>query len=192
MNPGVEARRTAERLTGITRQQTVLRLGTGLVPVGVLVLAAATGGSLALPLVVIVLVVTLWTMVLPHGWAPLVLVSVLATVWASQVPTLLDVRTVLAAALLFMVHILCTLTSYGPPEMTLSRDLLLVWLRRTMMVVLVAAGVWLAAVLLRGAGPPEDPWVSVAALALLLGWTAFLTVRLLGRDAAPGSRAGVS
>lgn len=188
MNPAVEARRTAERLTGITRQQTLLRLGIGLASVALLVLVPASGGAVPLPLVVIVLVLTLATMALPHGWTPLVLLAALATVWVRQVPDVDDVRTVLAAALLFVVHALCTLTSYGPPEMAVHRALVLAWMRRTVAAVSVAAGVWLAAGLLRGADLPAGPWVTVAALALLLACTGFLTVRLLGRDAAPGGR----
>jgi hypothetical protein len=73
--------------------------------------------------------------------------------------------------------VVCALTSYGPPELVLDRALLRTWLRRTGLAVAAAAAVWLASWLLAVAEAPE--WVRVAALGLLLGWTAFLTTRLL-------------
>jgi hypothetical protein len=190
MNPAVELRRSAERLAGITRQQTLLRLGIAAAAGGVLLLVPAAGGSLPVLVVALVLLLTLAAMLLPHGWAPLVLLTGLAVVWARLVPDLVDVRSVPVAALLFTVHVLCTLTSYGPPEMRLPDALLLAWLRRTGVAVAGAAGAWLAVRML--AGLPESGWVLVVALAMLLGWTAFVTVRLLGRDGAPGGGAGIS
>jgi hypothetical protein len=86
---------------------------------------------------------------------------------------------VLVGALLFAVHVASALTSYGPPELVLDPALLRTWVGRVAVAVAAAAGVWAAAWLLSLSDRPGGEWVRVLGLGLLLGWTAFLTTRLL-------------
>lgn len=177
MNPGAFTRRTAERLSGISRQQLLLRGCIGAGTAAVLVVIVASGGTLSLFWTAIVVLAALVTMLIPHDFAPLVLLAGLAWLWGISVPDLMHPLTILVAALLFGIHLACALTSYGPPELVLDRELLRTWTRRTGLAVAAAAAVWLVSWLLAVADAPE--WVRIAALGLLLGWTAFLTTRLL-------------
>jgi hypothetical protein len=181
VNPGAATRRMAERLSGSSRQQLVLRGGIGLGTLGVFVVILLTGGTVSLFWTSLVVLAAVVTMLIPHDFAPLVLLGALAWVWAISVPDLSSPSVILVAALLFGIHVLCALTSYGPPEMVLDTVLLRTWLRRGGLAVAAAAVVWMASWLVSEVDAPGSDWVRVVALGLVLVWTALLTARLLRR-----------
>ena len=179
MNPGAATRRMAERLSGISRQQVLLRAGIGVGTLAVLAVILLSGGTLTLFWTFFVVLAALVTMLIPHDFAPLVLLAALAWLWAISVPDLASPSAIVVAAFLFGIHVACGLTSYGPPELVLDRPLLVSWVRRGVLATGAAVAVWLASWLLALGDQPGNEWVRVAALGLLLGWTALLTTRLL-------------
>jgi hypothetical protein len=184
MNPEVTARRAWERLGLASRQHVLVRGVAGLAGIQFLALVVWAGGayhplfSLALAgLVAVVLLV-------PDSGAPLFLVLGLGALWAISVPESLSVWTLLAALDLLVLHLACTLASYGPPQVVLGRSLLLLWAGRAALMAAVAALVWLGGRLLGVLDPAATGLVTAAALALLIGWTVLLMRRLVTRDAA--------
>jgi hypothetical protein len=181
VNPAAATRRMAERLSGSSRDQLALRACIGVGTAAVLAVIVLSGGSLALFWTTVVVVAALVTMLIPHDFAPLVLLGLLVWLWAISVPDLTHPSAILVAALLFGIHVLCLLTSYGPPEMVLDATLVKTWGRRTGLAVGAAVAVWLVSWLLAGSEPPGGEWLRIAALGIVLLWTAFLTTRLLRR-----------
>ena len=184
MNPETAARRAWERLGLASRQNVVLRGLSGLAGIQFLVLIVWAGGayhplmSLALAgLVVVVLLV-------PDSGAPLFLVLGLGALWAISVPDTLSAWTLLAALDLLVLHLACTLASYGPPQLVLGRPLFLLWAGRAALMAAVTVLVWLGGEVLGALDPAATGLVTAAALAMLIGWTVLLMRRLVTRDAA--------
>lgn len=183
MNP-MAATRAWERLTLASRQHVLLRGVSGLAGVQFLALVVWAGGGyhplLSLALAGLLAAVLL----LPDSGAPLFLVLALGVLWGVYVPETLSVWTLLAALDLLVLHLACTLASYGPPQVVLDRPLLLLWAGRAALMAAVAALVWLGGRVLAVLDPSAAGLVTAAALAMLLGWTALLMRRLVTRDAA--------
>ena len=66
----------------------------------------------------------------PDSGAPLFLMLGLGGLWAVSVPETLSAWAVLAALDLLVLHLACTLASYGPPQVVLDRALFLLWAGR--------------------------------------------------------------
>ncbi len=111
MSPVREATEVLDRLSLLSPQQRVLRLGVGLAGAGFLVLVPLAGGvwhpvaSALLGLLVLVAVV------LPESHAALALVVSLGVLWGVSVPRGLDGWVLVAAADLWLLHVTCTLAS---------------------------------------------------------------------------------
>lgn len=179
MSPGAFTRGVAERLSGISRQQLVLRCGIGVGAVGVLAVILIAGGTLSPFWTSFVVLAALVTMLIPQDFAPFVLLTGLIWLWAISVPDLFSPATILVAALLFGIHVLCALTSYGPPELVLDRAILVRWLSRCTWGAAAAGATWSAVWLTSSVQLSGGEWVRVVALGLLLVWIGFLTSRLL-------------
>jgi hypothetical protein len=184
MNPEVTARRAWERLALASRQNVLLRGISGLAGIQFLVLIVWAGGDyhplLSLVLVGLVAVVLL----IPDSGAPLFLVVGLGGLWAFSVPETMSVWTLLAALHLLVLHLACTLASYGPPQVVLDRAMFLLWGGRAALLASVTALVWLAGRWLGALDLSASGLVTAAAMALVIGWTTLLSVRLLTRDPA--------
>jgi hypothetical protein len=184
MNPEVAARRAWERLGLASRQHVLLRGVAGLAGVQFLALVVWSGGDYH-PLMSLVLAGMLAVALLvPDSGAPLFLVLGLGALWGISVPERLTVWTLLAALDLLVLHLACTLASYGPPQVVLGRSLFLLWAGRAALMAAVTALVWLGGRLLGVLDPAATGLVTAAALALLIGWTVLLMRRLVARDAA--------
>jgi hypothetical protein len=184
MNAGVGMLRAWERLGLASRQHVLLRALSGLAGILFLVLIVRAGGTyhplMSLALVGLVALV----MLLPDSGAPLFLVLGLGTLWAISVPETLSAWTLGAALDLLVLHLVCTLASYGPPQLVLGAAMFRLWAGRGALMAAVTALVWLGGRTLGALDLSATGLVTAAALALLLGWTALLSVRLVTRDAA--------
>lgn len=184
MSSVIAARRAWERLGAASRQHLLLRGLSLLAGLTFLALVRWAGGDdhplMSLALVVVLVVVLL----LPDSAAPLLLVLGLGGLWVVSVPESLSVWTLLAALDLLLLHVSCTLASYGPPQLTLGRVMLLLWAGRATLMAGVAGLTWLAGRWIGAQDPPAAGLLTAAALALLIGWTVLLSRRLVSRDAA--------
>lgn len=182
MSPVREATEVLDRLSLLSPQQRVLRLGVGLAGAGFLVLVPLAGGvwhpvaSALLGLLVLVAVV------LPESHAALALVVSLGVLWGVSVPRGLDGWVLVAAADLWLLHVTCTLASYGPSGLVLDRAPLVAWARRTVVCLVAALAVWAAAVVLDVADLPGTGLVLGLALAVVLAWVGLLSRRLVRRE----------
>ena len=184
MNPDTAARRAWERLGLASRQHLLLRAVAGLAGLLFLGLVVWAGGGYH-PLFSLVLAGLLAVVVLvPDSGAPLFLVLGLGGLWAVSVPETLSTWAVLAALDLLVLHLACTLASYGPPQVVLDRALFLLWAGRASLMAAAAVLVWLGGRFLGAFDLSATGLVTAAALAVLIGWTVLLMRRLVTRDAA--------
>ncbi len=182
MNAAVATRLAVERLGLASRQQLVLRGVAGAASAGMLALVARSGGGLHPILSVVLLLLTLLVMLLPDSAAPTLLVLGLGGLWGVYVPETLSAWTLVAAADLLVLHLACTIASYGPPQLSLDPTMLRLWGGRAAALLSVTALVWVGARLLGGLGLGPSGLVSAAALGVLLGWLVYLSVRLVARE----------
>ena len=184
MNPELAVRRSFERLGLASRQQVVLRGLAGLAAAQFPILTVFAGGEFR-PLTTLVLMgLAAVVMLAPDSGAPMFLVLAFGALWAVSVPATLTAWTLLVAADLLVLHLACTLASLGPPQLVLERATFRLWAGRGALLLAVTALVWLGARLLGGLDLSANGGVTAVALGLLLGWLAFLSVRLVTRDAA--------
>ena len=120
---------------------------------------------------------------LPEGSAALGLVLYLGVLWMLSAPEPLGCWTLLATADLYLLHLACTLLSYGPPGHRPDATLLGLWSRRSVLCLGAAVLVWLVARTVSFLDLPASSIALGLALVVLLGWVALLTVRL-ARDGA--------
>ena len=120
---------------------------------------------------------------LPEGNAALGLVLYLGVLWMLSAPEPLGGSTLVATADLYLLHLACTLLSYGPPGHRLDATLLGLWSRRSVLCLGAAVLVWLVARTVSFLDLPASSIALGLALVVLLGWVALLTVRLV-RDGA--------
>ncbi len=183
MNAAVATRVAAERLALASGQQLVLRGVVGAASAGMLALVAVAGGGVHVILSVALLLLAALVMLVPDSAAPTFLVLGLGGLWGVYVPETLSAWTLVAAGDLLLLHLACTLASYGPPQLTLDPGMFRLWGGRAAVLLSVTALVWVGARLLGGLGLDPSGLVGAAALGVLLGWLVYLSVRLVARDA---------
>jgi hypothetical protein len=175
-----------DELVLCSRQQLVLRAAVPLATLVFLALVLLAGGVyhpvLSAGAVLLALVVAL----LPESHAALGLLLYLGALWLLAVPDRLDGWAWGGAVALCSLHLACTLASYGPPGLTLERRFLWLWCRRAVLCLLAALVVWLAARLVGALDRPPTAWALALGLVVVVAWSALLTVRLAGSDAAGG------
>ncbi len=174
---------TLEAVGNASRQQAVLRGVAALTAaVGFSVLVVLAGGDRHPVLMVLLAVLGVLVGLVPAGSLPLFWSLLAAGAWLVSVPETLDLWTLAAAAALTVVHLCCTLAGYGPPSLSLPPALLVLWSRRTAVVLAATVLVWLAARVVAGIDPPGSTLVFAVALLLTTGWSAYLLRRMLARD----------
>lgn len=183
MSTAVATRRVWERIGRASGQQLLLRGLSGLAGILFLLLVVRAGGEfhplLSLALVGAVALVLL----IPDSGAPLFLVLGLGALWAISVPETMSAWTLLAALDLLVLHLACTLASYGPPQLVLDATMFALWSGRAASMAAVTALVWLGGRWLGALDLSSAGLVTAAALAILLVWTALLSTWLVARDA---------
>ncbi len=160
-----------DRLVLSSRQQLGLRalaLGSAL---GVLALVPAAGGAFHPWFSAAGFVLAVLAALVPESHLPLGLVVYLGGLWLVAVPGGLGVATSAAAVLVGVLHLACTLASYGPPGLTLDRQLLRVWARRAAGCGAAVLLTWLAARAVASLDRSSGAIALGAGLVLLLGWT---------------------
>jgi hypothetical protein len=182
VNPAAATRLAAERLALAGRQQLVLRGLAGVASVAMLVLVPVAGGGSHPILSGMLLLLTLLVMLVPDSAAPMFLVLGLGGLWGVYVPETLSAWTLVAAADLLVLHLACTLASYGPPQLALEPAMFRLWGGRAAVLLAVTALVWVGARVLGGLGLDPSGLVTAAALGVLLVWLVWLSVRLIARD----------
>lgn len=172
----------------LSRQQLLLRAVPLPATVAFAVLVGLAGGPFrplfVVPAVLLAALVTL----LPDSSAALFLLLDLVVLWSVSVPERLGAPVLVAALLLLVLHLAVTLAAVGPPGLVLERSLLRLWALRGVLLAATAVGTWVAARLLAGVGMRPSGWAMATGLAVLLAWTAVLTVRLSERGDAPAAR----
>lgn len=163
-------------------QQVVLRVASLAATLGFLWLVVLASGPFHPVLSALLVALAMFAVVLPDSSAPLFLLLGLAGLWTLSVPDTWSAWSLGAAALLLVVHLAGTLACYGPPALTVDRELLTVWVRRAAVMLAVTVLVWLTAGFLGALEPPASAALLVAALALVVLWIAFVISRLVARD----------
>jgi hypothetical protein len=123
---------------------------------------------------------------LPDGNAALGLVLYLGVLWMLSAPDPLGGWTLLATIDLYVLHLACTLLSYGPPGHRPDATLLGLWSRRSVLCLGAAVLVWLFARTVDFLDLPPSSTVVGLALLVLLGWVAVLSLRLAARAGGQG------
>ena len=153
-------------MTGrLTAGQAVLR---ALVLLGPPLALLATGLVGVLPagwLVALVLVLSVAFAAMPESPFGTAALLVVVAWWGLAFRDGLHPQAVLASAALLVAHVAALLTSYGPGELPLDRDLARLWVRRGLAVLASAPAVWAVAVALRGQPEPAGIWVAGLAAA---------------------------
>jgi hypothetical protein len=175
---GLEAPGALDRVALSSPQQLVLRAVALTGSLLLVAVAGIVGGTFSLLFTALSLVFAGLAVLLPESNAPLGLVLALGALWLRTMPDDLDAWTLVAAVDLAVVHVACTLASYGPAGLVLDRTLLARWGRRLALCVLAAVLTWAGSVTLTFLDLPPNRVVLAVALVALLGWAGFLAVRL--------------
>jgi hypothetical protein len=167
-----------------SREQLAFRAA---VPVATLLLVAVfreASGRLHPVLGAVALLLAVVAAVSPGSDAALGLVLYLGAMWLLTVPERLDPWTPAVALLLCLIHLGCTLASYGPPGMTLDRRLLRRWRARLLGCLAAAVLLWGAALLISSLGSRGGPVALALGLGALVGWVLVVRLRVPGPDPA--------
>jgi hypothetical protein len=81
----------------------------------------------------------------PEHFVGSVALSVVLVWWALHVGSAVPTGALVAAAALLAAHVAAVLLGYGPPQMRVGADLVVLWVPRTAVVWLAALVVWLTA-----------------------------------------------
>jgi hypothetical protein len=164
-----------------------LRAVVLLTPLGFLALIPLGGGVFHPVFSAVAAGLAVLVALLPEGNAALGLVLYLGVLWMLSAPEPLGGWTLVAAADLYLLHLACTLLSYGPPGHRLDATLLGLWSRRSVLCLGATTLVWLVGRTVSFLDLPASSTAVGLALVALLGWVALLTVRL-ARDPAGDAR----
>jgi hypothetical protein len=167
-----------DRLSLSSPQQRACRLGALLAGCLFLVLLPVSGGAFHPVLTAVAVLLAVLVALVPESNAPLGLLVYLGVLWMLAATGRLDVWSLAAAVDLSVLHVACTLASYGPPGLTLERRLLALWWRRFGRCAAAAGLVWAAARTLDFLDLPASGFALAVALVTLLAWVAWLSVRL--------------
>jgi len=159
-------------------QQKALRAVALAAPLAFLVLVPLAGGVHHPVFTAVGVGLAVVVALFPESHAPLGVVLYLALLWTVSLPGAMDGWTLVAAADLLVLHLACTLLSYGPPGLTLDPVLLALWRGRAVLCLAGAVLVWLGAVSVRLLDLPRSATGLGLALLLLLGWVTVLSLRL--------------
>ncbi|MEO5709859.1 MAG: hypothetical protein ABIQ59_08555 [Nocardioidaceae bacterium] len=171
-------RKLLDQLILASPQQKAIRLVALLAALAFLGIVPAAGGVFHPVFTVVAVLLSLVVVLTPESNAPLGLMVYLGALWALSVPGHLDLWTLAAAVVLCVLHLACTLTSYGPSGLTLDADLLGLWRRRLLLCVGAAVLVWASARTVAFLDVPGSGLALGLALLVFLTWVTFLTVRL--------------
>ena len=116
---------------------------------------------------------------MPETNAPLVLLTYLGLLWLVATPDRLDGWTLAAAALLFAVHLACTLVSHGPAGLRLDPLLLRSWAVRAAACLGAGVLVWLAGRVVASMHRPSSGVLLGVALVVVLAWCGLVALRLV-------------
>jgi hypothetical protein len=172
-----------DRVALSTPEERALRAVVLVAPLVFLALVPVGGGVFHPVFSAVAVGLAVLVALLPEGNAALGLVLYLGVLWMLSAPEPLGVWTLVATVDLYVLHLACTLLSYGPPGHRPDATLLSLWSRRSVLCLGAAVLVWLVARTVDFLGLPPSGAVVGLALVVLLGWVALLTVRL-ARDGA--------
>jgi hypothetical protein len=170
-----------DRISLASPQQRGLHLVALLTGVLPLVLVPAAGGVFHPVFTTVGVLVAVLAALAPASNAPLGLVVLLGSLWALSVPRGVDAWTLAVAVDLCVLHLACTLASYGPPGLVLDRALLALWRGRLVLCLGAAVLVWAASRVVGFLDLPESGLLVGLALLALLGWLVLLFGRLVSR-----------
>jgi hypothetical protein len=169
-----------DRVSLSSREQVALRVA---VPVSTVLFALAvrvSSGELHPLLAAAAVLLSIAAATAPESNAALALVLYLGVVWLVTVPGRLDAWTLVAALLLALVHLACTLASYGPPGLSLDRGLLRRWCLRLLCCLAAALAVWVAALAVSSFGRPASAVALTLGLVVVLCWAALVRRSVAG------------
>ena len=172
-----------DRVALSTPEERALRALVLVTPLVFLALIPAGGGVFHPVFSAVAVGLAVLVALLPEGNAALGLVVYLGVLWFLSAPEPLGGWTLVATVDLYLLHLACTLLSYGPPGHRPDATLLALWSRRSVLCLGAAVLVWLVARTVDFLDLPPSGAVVGLALVVLLGWVAVLTVRL-ARDGA--------
>lgn len=127
----------------ISRAKAALAMTCVLATAGFLAVVPATGGAWHPWFSAALLLLAVPAGLLPDTGLPLGLLAALGVLWASAVSDHTSPWTALAAALLVVVHLSCTVAGHGPPSLPLDAVLVRLWRGRAAAMVGAGASVWL-------------------------------------------------
>jgi hypothetical protein len=166
-----------DRIAQTSGQQRLLRLAVVAGALVVLVAIPSAGGGFHPLLSLFAVVVAVLAAMMPESHAGTVLLVTLGLLWVVLVPQHLGAWLLVAAGGMGLAHVCATLAAYGPAGHRLDALLLRTWARRAWLAVVATLAVWLLTGLLDFLDLPPSRLALGAALLVLLGWVAYLSVR---------------
>ena len=171
-----------DRFSLASPQQRVLRVSVPVAACVFLALVPAAGGVFHPVFTIVAVLLAVLVALMPESNAALGLLVYLGVLWMLAVPGSLDIWTLAAAGDLLVLHLACTLASYAPSGLALDHALLTLWRARFVVCFAAAVLVWFVARSVAFLALPASGLALALALALLLAWVTFLTVRLAQSD----------
>jgi len=161
----------------------ILRLAVVVGPL-VALYAATPEGFAPSPFVgVVVLLVSVAFALRPEHFVGSVALGLVVVWWAVVVGSAVPGGAVVAAAALLAAHVAALLLGYGPPQMSVGVDLLVLWVPRAVAVWSAALVVWLTARTYTGHATPTAFWLAGLAAALVGAVVAAVVVPTRSEDA---------
>jgi len=156
----------------VTRGGWALRAVIVLGPFLALVSAVPEGFAPPVWLVVLVVLASMVFAYLPEQYVGSAAMVLVVGWWSIDVRGAMPLAVVVASGALLASHLAATLAAYGPRELPPDRAIVLRWLRRGVLVWLVAPLLWLTIDVQRGHTTPASYWVAGLAVALVVAVTA--------------------
>jgi hypothetical protein len=154
-------------IRGVRRSVWVLRAVAAVGPMVALWAAAPEGHVPQAWVVAVVALLSLGYAVRPEHFVGSIVLGVVLVWWTTDVRTDLPDGTLVAAAAVLAAHVAGVLLGYGPPQMAVDPELVVIWTVRSALVWLAAPAVWFAARVYDGHATPTSFWLAGLATALV-------------------------
>jgi hypothetical protein len=154
-------------IRGVRRSVWVLRGVAALGPMVALWAAAPEGHVPQAWVVAVVALLSVGYAVRPEHFVGSTVLVVVLVWWTINVRAEMPTGALVAAAAVLAAHVAGVLLGYGPSQMAVDPELVVIWVVRSVLVWLAAPAVWFAARVYNGQATPTSFWLAGLATALV-------------------------